>query len=914
MPGSDTAPDAAAKAAFKNVPRRPGNDQDPAGGDGPADVAPPPASLSCNKKRPLVDRGVPEQFVHRRSEKRHRVLPTEQDAKNGGRGGGDATPAPSRKPEAAAAAAASASTSTERPVDWAEERIRKGKMPAVNASPPDQTSGDDERRHGESGGGKLLGDAIRSYRATGAAATGLEIKPLRISKSKSKSKKRKDRGPPFWCGMGRDCQSTSAAGSDLNYAFTNLVTDELRAALGQLAIAAAPVRVYGRMLAGCDRSKHQSRMQMSCKSWLRRGSGRGEFPLVAFLTESEKKAAHGGHGLAVEAYDRRGVAYDIIVKYLASNRSYRLTHEWGRFLKENGLVVAEVPGPKDVMVDLWLFRPPGGKVGMVIMHYFKGDAAHADAAFDEEEERENRARRLDNDDATPAAAAAMAASPPEPEERRGGKEAVVDGVAGGGDEDEKGRLGLGNAGVKGDVAASSELDGGGTAASEEQAGGAPSEVVVVAAPFSPDADATKADEKEATQSSLDATAGGGAAKAVEETEASTPTTGAAAAQVSATTAAGGVAKAVGEEAAVGPGEEAGVRPSPPDDGGGAKKAFGATALSLRFGLNERNHRSSRAAASPQPTTRTKRRRRSRSRRTLSRCGWLFYSFHIDDVPAGSVLHKCVVHFIPQHKQIPSRKQHPGFIVQKVYDLVEEKLWNLTDKDYEDNKQQEIDMLVKKTIDRIGQLPDLEPEETPIDNTDQLSNKQGLRKRPVNPIDVTREPPVGNSEQFMKAETPGSDKLRNYAILVKYRALNGDHYRDKWLDKLVECIPLASKDNAGASHADPDAAAEGSTNGSSSVDVNSAENEKYPPEVVVPIMAALESSAFEALGNDYAKYNQKLRQLLFNIKCITKPLRRNAYIHTLLITFQVGLTSAERTSEPEESRQLQVHICSKLSNQ
>lgn len=45
-----------------------------------------------------------------------------------------------------------------------------------------------------------------------------------------------------------------------------------------------------------------------------------------------------------------------------------------------------------------------------------------------------------------------------------------------------------------------------------------------------------------------------------------------------------------------------------------------------------------------------------------------------------------------------------------------------------------------------------------------------------------------------------------------------------------------------------------------------ENEKsYPPEVVVPIMVALESSAYEALGNDYAKYNQKLRQLLFNIK-------------------------------------------------
>ncbi|KAM0850184.1 hypothetical protein ACQ4PT_053247 [Festuca glaucescens] len=91
---------------------------------------------------------------------------------------------------------------------------------------------------------------------------------------------------------------------------------------------------------------------------------------------------------------------------------------------------------------------------------------------------------------------------------------------------------------------------------------------------------------------------------------------------------------------------------------------------------------------------------------------LFYSFHIDDVPAESVMHKCVVHFIPLNKKIPSRKEHPGFIVQKVYDTVAKKLWNLTDKDYEDNKQHEIDLLVKKTVDRIGELPDREP--TPTD--------------------------------------------------------------------------------------------------------------------------------------------------------------------------------------------------------
>ena len=119
----------------------------------------------------------------------------------------------------------------------------------------------------------------------------------------------------------------------------------------------------------------------------------------------------------------------------------------------------------------------------------------------------------------------------------------------------------------------------------------------------------------------------------------------------------------------------------------------------------------------------------------------------------------------------------------------------------DNKQQEIDLLIKKAIDHIGQLPDLEPKETPMDNSDHLSNKRGLRKRPVNPIDVTRESLVGKSEQFPKAETPGSDNLRNYDILIRYKALYGEKNRDKWLDKLVDCIPLASKESAGASHAE-----------------------------------------------------------------------------------------------------------------
>ncbi|TVU33918.1 hypothetical protein EJB05_15734 [Eragrostis curvula] len=303
---------------------------------------------------------------------------------------------------------------------------------------------------------------------------------------------------------------------------------------------------------------------------------------------------------------------------------------------------------------------------------------------------------------------------------------------------------------------------------------------------------------------------------------------------------------------------------------------------------------------------------------------LFYSFHIDDVPAESVMHKCVVHFIPLRKQIPSRKQHPGFIVQKVYDAVEKKLWNLTDKDYEDGKQQEIDLLVKKTVDHIGELPDLElediklqkrTEDVPSDNNDHISSKRSLRKKAVNPIDVTKEAPADKSEHFAKAETPGTDKPKNYAILVKYKALTGDQYRDKWLDKLLENIPLvASKETDGVSRADPAAAPKSSTNGSSAKDAGSDDNEKlYVLDDVVPIMVALERSAYEALGTDYVKYNQKLRQLWFNIKNSSKLRRRlmdKELDPPVLLTMspdelKEGLTSAEKTSEPEESRKLQM---------
>lgn len=177
---------------------------------------------------------------------------------------------------------------------------------------------------------------------------------------------------------------------------------------------------------------------------------------------------------------------------------------------------------------------------------------------------------------------------------------------------------------------------------------------------------------------------------------------------------------------------------------------------------------------------------------------LFYSFHRDDVPAESVMHKCVVHFVPLNKQLPNRKQHPGFIVQKVYDTVEKKLWRLTDKDYEDGKQEEIDVLVQKTISRLGDIPDVEADDIPTVQLEELvRNKRMLKKRHLSPIDVSNEDE--GSLKSPRVETPGSyvaNASKYYTILAEAKALTKDVPRDKWLEKLLQGVEsvCSSTDN------------------------------------------------------------------------------------------------------------------------
>ncbi|MCL7050753.1 hypothetical protein MKW94_000731 [Papaver nudicaule] len=73
---------------------------------------------------------------------------------------------------------------------------------------------------------------------------------------------------------------------------------------------------------------------------------------------------------------------------------------------------------------------------------------------------------------------------------------------------------------------------------------------------------------------------------------------------------------------------------------------------------------------------------------------VFYSFHEDEIPAASLLHPCKVAFLRKGVELP-----PGissFVCRRVYDITNNCLWWLTDQDYINEQQEEVDKLLDKT--------------------------------------------------------------------------------------------------------------------------------------------------------------------------------------------------------------------------
>ncbi|KAL0846556.1 hypothetical protein Bca101_019802 [Brassica carinata] len=118
---------------------------------------------------------------------------------------------------------------------------------------------------------------------------------------------------------------------------------------------------------------------------------------------------------------------------------------------------------------------------------------------------------------------------------------------------------------------------------------------------------------------------------------------------------------------------------------------------------------------------------------------LFYSFHRDEFPAESVMHRrCVVNFFPPHKQLPKWRDKRGFIV-------------------------------RKSVWRLGDLPNLETEE------DVEKAKRSSQKVNITHVDFRKE----------KDTFPISSEY--HSILQKFDSLTNDARRNKCLAKLLEAV-------------------------------------------------------------------------------------------------------------------------------
>ncbi|XP_047340652.1 uncharacterized protein LOC124944443 [Impatiens glandulifera] len=234
---------------------------------------------------------------------------------------------------------------------------------------------------------------------------------------------------------------------------------------------------------------------------------------------------------------------------------------------------------------------------------------------------------------------------------------------------------------------------------------------------------------------------------------------------------------------------------------------------------------------------------------------LFFSFHIEEIPVESVMHKCIVHFIPNNKPIPPRKQHPGFIVHNVYDTKEKNIFELIDKHHEVSKQHEIDLLVLKTMSRFGEPPDTEMQKRVCEHEER--NKRLLVERNVAPHAVSGDDKRKTAYDLrLKSETSGSvrsNESEYYDILLKFKALTGETQRDKWLVKHLQGIQFicSPKDNGGID-------AENDNR------LNNAVTFLWP-DAAVSAVTALERAAHETFSSNFLKYNQKMRQLSFNMK-------------------------------------------------
>lgn len=158
---------------------------------------------------------------------------------------------------------------------------------------------------------------------------------------------------------------------------------------------------------------------------------------------------------------------------------------------------------------------------------------------------------------------------------------------------------------------------------------------------------------------------------------------------------------------------------------------------------------------------------------------LLYSFHVDEAAADAVLHKCIVRLIPPNRQLPDPVMYPGFVVQYVYDVVNKMIYPVTDKDFGEVQQKEIDMLLIKSKMAWELLPIKEEKKIPANP---------LPEKPFIPRNKRSRGKKAKEEDEFKgiADDPDVVELPKDELerkMLEFGAISHVKLRDQWRKKL-----------------------------------------------------------------------------------------------------------------------------------
>ncbi|XP_047340880.1 uncharacterized protein LOC124944624 [Impatiens glandulifera] len=142
---------------------------------------------------------------------------------------------------------------------------------------------------------------------------------------------------------------------------------------------------------------------------------------------------------------------------------------------------------------------------------------------------------------------------------------------------------------------------------------------------------------------------------------------------------------------------------------------------------------------------------------------VFYSFHKDEIPAASLLHPCKVAFLPKGVDLPSGIS--SFVCRRVYDVAYNRLWWLTDKDYIDEQQEEVNQLLHKTqIEMHAKMQPSSRSPKPLTipiSVLQVKPGSDMQASPATPSNVKgkkREPSDRRSEPMKRERTSKTEDL------------------------------------------------------------------------------------------------------------------------------------------------------------